>query len=497
MRGCSRLTSEQGSSLIIVIMMLMVVSGLVAAMVASSMTDTLVARNHHSGAQAQAAAEAGLNHAIDASRAYLRNWESNFTNTNDAVSRLLCGPDNDATTTADNGSLAPDLTAPSWLVNGTPTPPALLALASLDGVRYSARIYDDDDPALQNAWTAADLTRLGEGSPVGAPIADPTVDRNGVFVVRATGYARDNTAVTLEALMKPLPWPAIVANGDLSLAGSPQILGDGGSIHANGGITEVGNGATVQNDVTAVGTITTNPNWAPVTGLVEGGQLPITIPSVNVSDYMNLAQFRLAADGSIWKIVGGVQTQLCSNNSTCGNVGFAWSSKTSPTISNMPGIGGVWTMNGDPNCTKLDTAGVPNCGAGVYYAEASDVKLTGNIGSAAAPYHMSLLVDGSLTMGGSPILVPAISKPNILIVCNGDVDLEGTANCTINGQVRIREQFKMLGNMILTGQVLIENRWDISTSVQGASTISGSATVHNDRLAVYDFAVAGWREFRR
>ena len=100
-------------------------------------------------------------------------------------------------------------------------------------------------------------------------------------------------------------------------------------------------------------------------------------------------------------------------------------------------------------------------------------------------------------MGGSPILVPAISKPNILIVCNGDVDLEGTANCTINGQVRIREQFKMLGNMILTGQVLIENRWDISTSVQGASTISGNATVHNDRLAVYDFSVAGWREFRR
>jgi len=242
--------SEDGSALVFVILLLFLVSGLVAAMVTSSSTDTVVSRNGASAAQAQAAAEAGLNHAIDAARTYLRAWEANFTNTNDAVSRLLRGPDNIATT-ADDGSLF-------WLAGGTPTPPATSILGGIAAVSYSARVYDDDDPALGNAWIAADLTRTGEGV---AGVADTTVDHNGVFVVRATGFARDQTSVVVEAVMKPLPWPAIVTNGNLDLSGGPQILGDGGSVHANGDITEVGNAAVVQHDVTAVGTILTNANW--------------------------------------------------------------------------------------------------------------------------------------------------------------------------------------------------------------------------------------------
>lgn len=510
MRGCSRLTSEQGSSLIIVIMMLMVVSGLVAAMVASSMTDTGVSRNHQSGAQAQAAAEAGLNHAIDASRAYLRNWDSSFTNTNDAVSRLLRGPDDDGATATDNGSLAPGGTAP-WLSNGTPTPPATLGLAALNGVRYEARIYDDDDPALQNGWTPADLARLcvgtpcvGEGSLVGGVlVADPTVDHNGFFVVRATGYALDNTAVTVEALMKPLPWPAVVTNGDLSLAGSPQILGDGGSIHANGGISEVGNGAVVQNDVTAVGSITTNANWHPVTGLVEGGQLAIPIPPVNVADYLSLATYRLDSDGGIYVVATGVA--ICTTNATCAAKGFTWSSQAMSKVSHMAGISRTWSPGGTPNCATLNAslvaAGIaaPNCGQGVYYAQASDVDITGNLGRTGtpSPYGMSLLVDGSVSISGTPHIVPAVARPNILIVTNGDLVMTGTANCKISGQARVREQFKLAGTMELTGQIIVESRTDLSDAVTGASQVLGNATVTNDRLAVYDFAVAGWREFRR
>ena len=374
MHRSSRVRSEQGSSLIITIMLLMVVSGLVAAIIASSMTDTLVSRNHHSGAQAQAAAEAGLNHAIDAARVYLRNWESNFSNTNDAVSRLLRGPD-DAGATADDGSLA-------WIPNGTPTPPTTLTLAGLNNVRYEARLYDDDDALLQNGWTAIDLGRpkVMEGYvdvSSGNRIADPFVDQNGIFVVRATGFAQDNTAVTVEAVMRPCPWPAIVTNSNLDLAGSPQILGDGGSIHANGTITEVGMGATVQGDVTAVGTITSNAGWHPVTGLIESGQLPIPVPAVNVADYLTFAQYKLGNDGAISKMDAGSWTPVCANDAACGVIGFSWTSQVGSKVSipHRPNL-----ASGNANAldyTKLTAAGIPNCGQGVYYAEASDVKING------------------------------------------------------------------------------------------------------------------------
>jgi hypothetical protein len=501
LRG-SRLTSESGSSLIITIMLLMVVSGLVAAIIASSMTDTLVARNHHSGAQAQAAAEAGLNHAIDASRAYLRDWESNFDNTNDAVSRVLRGPDDLAGTPsddADNGSLA-------WITNGTPTPPATLTLAALNGVRYEARVYDDDDPALLNGWTAADMTRAKvlEGHLVsGVTVADPTVDRNGIFVVRATGYAQDNTAVTVEALMKPCPWPAIVTNGNLDMSGGPSVLGDGGSVHANGNITEVGNAATVQHDVTAVGTVTTNSGWTPVQGIAEGGQLPIPIPPVNVADYLSLAQYRLGSDGGIYVASTGVA--ICTTNATCAAKGFTWSSQAMSKVSHMVGIVRTWDPGGTPDCATLNASlaaagiAVPNCGQGVYYAQASDVDITGNLGRTGtpAPYALTLLVDGSVSISGTPHIVPAVTHPGTLLVTNGDLVMTGTANCKIRGQARVREQFKLAGTMELTGQVIVESRYDLSDAVTGDSQMSGNATVTNDKLAVYDFAVAGWREFRR
>jgi hypothetical protein len=478
---------ETGTALIMVMLLLFLVAGLVGAMLMSASTDTLVSRNSTSQAQAQGSAEAGLNHGIDVARTYLKDWESYFTNTNDAVSRLLRGPDDSGATTADNGSL-------QWLPSGPLTPPATQTLGGVYGASYHVRVFDDDDPALGNNWVAADVTRVGEGV---AGVADSTVDRNGVFVVRATGFATDNTSVTVEAIMKPLPWPAIVTNGNLDMSGGPQILGDGGSVHANGNITEVGNAAVVQHDVTAVGNVTTNSNWTPVQGLAEGGQLPITIPSVNVSDYLTLAQYRLGADGAIYWVA--TNTQLCNSNASCAAKGFSWSSQGMSKVSHMAGIVRTWSPNGDPNCATLTANGIANCGQGVYYAEGSDVDIAGNIGrtGSPSPYAMTLLVDGSVSISGTPHLVPSLARPNILLVTNGDLSMTGTANCIIAGQARVREQLNLAGTMALAGQILVENRWDHSNDVTGDSKVAGNATVTNDRLAVYDFTVAGWREFRR
>ncbi len=160
-----------------------------------------------------------------------------------------------------------------------------------------------------------------------------------------------------------------------------------------------------------------------------------------------------------------------------------------------PALGNNWVA------TDLTRAGVasPDCGQGVYYAEGSDVKITGNLGrvGAPSPYKLSILVDGSVSISGTPHISPALPVPNILIVTNGDLEMTGTANCILAGQARVREQLKLAGTMALSGQIIVENRWDISDTVTGDSTVSGNATVTNDRLAVYDFSVGGWREFRR
>jgi hypothetical protein len=499
-----RIESETGNALVTTILLLMVVSGLIAGMITSSMTDTLVSRNHHSGAQAQAAAEAGLNHAIDAARQYLRTEGPNFATTSDAVSRLLRGPDS-AGATADDGSLAPDASAPApWLSNGTPTPPQTANLAGLYNVRYEARVHDDDDPALGHAWTAAELLRLcldlQKGLPCTNPegnagVADPLVDHNGYFVVRATGYAMDNTAVTVEALMKPLPWPAIVTNGNLDMAGSPQILGDGGSVHANGSITEVGNGAYVQQDVTAVGTVSTNTNWSPQYGRAEGGQLRIPIPPVNVSDYLSQAMYRLGSDGRIYN--QATNTVICISNADCGVKGFAWSYGSTANWTNIDGvaIGGKWTMNGKPpNCATIVVA---NCGQGTYYVQGSDVDLAGTPAKwSGTPYAMTLLVEGSVHITGNPNLDAYMTAPKLQILTNGDFVMLG--NAQFDGQVRVREQFELSGSMVLSGQVIVEDRPGSTCPwISGPSKVQGNATVSNDRLSVYDFGVAGWREFRR
>jgi hypothetical protein len=323
------------------------------------------------------------------------------------------------------------------------------------------------------------------------------VDRNGYFVVRSTGYAAGNTVVTVEALMKPMPWPAIVTNGDLLFAGSPDVLGDGGSVHANGSVTVQNPACTIAKDVTAVGDVNTPGGWTPSSGIAEGGQLPINIPPVNVADYTALATYRLGSDGGIYHMSTGVQ--ICASNADCGAKGFDWTSSAGADVSHMAGITRTWDINGLHNCAALAANGIPDCGEGVYYAQASDVTISGNIGRVGAyqPFHMTLLVDGSIRITGTPVLAPPVAlRPKVLFVTNGDLRMAGTANCVLTGQARVREQFELGGTMSLAGQILVENRYDTSDEVH-VNMMYGSATVTNDRLAVYDFGVAGWREFRR
>ena len=63
--GQERGQSARGAALITVLMMLMILSALGTAMTTSAQTELMIARNTVSAAQAHAAAESGLNHAVE------------------------------------------------------------------------------------------------------------------------------------------------------------------------------------------------------------------------------------------------------------------------------------------------------------------------------------------------------------------------------------------------------------------------------------------------
>ena len=143
----------------------MMMSALGMALAVNGETETLIARNQIAGMQAQAAAEAGLNHAVEVATEYIFDWKSNgFASSDLAVDAVL--------TNADAGNL-------NGLAINT-----VLEIADGFNATYQVSILDDEDNGA------------GEDG-------DPLNDVNDVLVIRATGLAQDGTKVVLEALHFP------------------------------------------------------------------------------------------------------------------------------------------------------------------------------------------------------------------------------------------------------------------------------------------------------
>ena len=77
-------------ALVGVLLLLLMMSALGAALAVSGETETLIARNELSASQAQAAAEAGLNHAVEVATEYIFDWNAHgFASTSFAVDAVL------------------------------------------------------------------------------------------------------------------------------------------------------------------------------------------------------------------------------------------------------------------------------------------------------------------------------------------------------------------------------------------------------------------------
>lgn len=445
---------ERGSALVGVLLLLMLMSALAAALGVSGQTETLISRNQQSGAQAQAAAEAGLNHAVELATTYIFEWKANgLDSAEQAVDYLLIGPDLASGTTgndADNGSLEardPGIDEAEAIPIGTQ-----LTIAGGINAKYEAYIMNDPPDEA----------------------GGPYDDTNATLIVRATGYGPDNTVVELEAVIGPIELPALVTNGDLDMSGNVTIQGTEGDVHSNGSLTISGNSADVSGDASASDTLTCNDPCDQVEGTASGGAAPLPLPPVRASDYRSYADYVLTSAGLMTQLDGTPIVNCSGSGNPCRTTyGLTFNSGSV-----------TWSF-------------VNSAVLGTYYVEGS-ANIAGP-GSASTPAQVSIIAEGSIDVGGNTFLTP--DSPELLFVTDVDLDISGggaAGEVDAQGQILVHEQLDISGSPAISGQLLVENAANTPGSPVDINSISGNPTItYNGGLGSGVYSVTGWRDVRQ
>jgi hypothetical protein len=434
-----RLAREQGMALVAVMLLLMAMSALAAALAISSTTETMIARNHQNAAQARAAAEAGLSHAIDITLDYLAVWQGDFASVDLAMDALLTDPA--------MYIMGFDDVEAGVILAGTGTTFSSIALSvgSFSSIFYEATLIDDDDQAARDITLSADdLMRMGE------PDGDPDDDQNQTFVIRAIGYAGGSAVSAIEATIGPRSMPGLLTDGDLELAGNVTLAGDQGAAHTNGDFYHKGGSWSASQGCTASGDSDDDD--------CEEGSATIALPDTSADDYLSLANYILHDNGEMTTVSTGV-------TGTCSPCAGGW------TFSS-----GTWRLNG----TLTSPAA-----ASAFYVETS-VQLS-------ADNRVTIFSTGSITAGNGD-WEPSLA--GLLMVMDGDMSETGNPNLGTAGNpglIVIGEQLDLGGNVTIYGAVIVRDASNASSDVT-ANSLSGSVSITYDGgLDGRFFSVSAWR----
>jgi len=469
-------SSERGIALIVVLLLMAVLSGLATGFAMNGNVEATMARNETYYAGARAAAEAGINRATAAIR-----LETDIN--------LLTGQDGVAGT-ADDGDV-------TFLLTGASPYP----LGDANGeYSYTIQVMDDDDPILYPGLTPEQLDAMCADVP--APCAEDgtgSTDMNKRLVLRATGFGPSNTSATVSRVLlttiTPVPGstvnPAILVDGDVEVVGNLQILTDlpcpacYGSIHANGDMTISGNSAVVEGNATASGDLTVTSNNFEAEGEQGGGYSSINVPEITASDYENIADYKLRADGSVYQ----VSTNAVVCVAPCGAGWSGWSTSV---------VGGerTWSITGN------------TAPEGTFYIEGK-VSISGSPkGPGNSTLRTTLIATSSISVTGNPKFSPDnTNNPEaIQFVTDGDLDLGGTGDLDdpskIEGQIFVKEQIHTLGSWEFQGRIVVQNDSNDHDEVL-TNQIGGTPNVtYNGTLAgyvippttTYTYNVTGWIE---
>ena len=282
---------------------------------------------------------------------------------------------------------------------------------------FSARIADNDD---------------GDG--------DNVTDSDDILMLTSTGVVGDTTRtieVTLAALAF-VPNYAITAGSDLEISGNPTIQGDNGTVHANSNLTISGNPDISQN-VLAGGDVDISGNPT-IGGTALSGFATIPIPPVDPEFYRSYADYELRSNGDVFDSIGN----LIASDEFNG-----WEFQS-----------GGWHINGGES-------------DGTYYIE-GDAKVSGNPGSKAHPWQVTIIATGSIEISGRPNMQP--DTPDLVFVAGRDIKITGNPNQSYEGVILAHEQVRISGNPSIEGAIIAEYAEDTGGPAS-ENRISGNATI--------------------
>ncbi len=434
--------SEKGVALIVVLLLMGVLSGIATGFAMNGKVESAMAVNEVYYAGARAAAEAGMNRAIEAIRI-------------DTTTNLLAGADDAvdeanaaAAANTDNGQVG-------FMLTGAPP----YALDANGQYRYTIEIFDDDDPELYGgvALTNAQLTAMGE------PNGIAVTDQNDKLILRVTGFGPSNTVVRLARVLQStenvniVPAttlnPAILVDGDLAITGNINLWGAFGSVHANGDLDISGNAATVSKDATAAGDFTANQHFD-AGGKQGGDYASVNVPSINAVDHLAIADFILHDDG----------TKTNADGTACGAgcADWLWVPLTEE-----------WTIAGN------------TAPSGTFFVEGS-VSISGSPkGPGNTAIKMSLITTGSIKITGSPKLAPdsnadGRNPEQFQFITDGDLFIGGAVDIDdptqVEGQIFVKEQIHMHGNPEFQGRIIVQNETSTHELVT-ANEIGGNPSI--------------------
>jgi cytoskeletal protein CcmA (bactofilin family) len=458
---------ERGGVLLGVMLLTMMLAAISVTMGLSGQTELLIARTDESTAQAHAAAEAGLNHAVDVALPHLQQWQSlGYASPSDGVTALLAGPDGvtgTAAKDADNGSLE-DL--------GLARPPGTLPLADVYGTGYEVRVLDEDDPARGITLSATDITRIGEDGAA-------TTDGNTGVIVQSIGYGPGATKVTLEATIGSEEIPALLVGGSLTLDDQSLVDGSQGDVHANGDLTVDGQ-TEISGDATATG-LYSESGQATVGGVSGAGFEALSIPTIQAVDYRPNADFIMTADGRVTDPAGSPLCDASAVGDACAD-SYGWTFNGAVGGPGAPG--GLW---------ELTNAQHPG---GTFYIE-GEAEVSASPGSIANPIPLTVIAERSIDVSGR--LNTVSDSQSLALVTDMDLRITVSGNFTIQGQLLVHEQLEIdrTGNIVGTiiGQVTVEDAPSVSDLVT-TNLISGSTTITYDGGMATGLTVTAWRESR-
>jgi len=294
------------------------------------------------------------------------------------------------------------------------------------GGRYYARL--EDDPAETDG--------------------DPLTDRNTRLLAVCRGVTDGGATVTINAVIGNATMAGLAVNGDFEISGSTQIRGRCGSVHTNADLT-LSSTLVVETNASSSGTTSgTIINTYGETLPKEQGADPVEFPDLTAGEFCGRADYVLRANGTVLNLLTG-------------------------TIVTKASIG--WT--GGPDIWEPTTGVVE-----ATYCVEGNVQISTDIGTAADPRALTLLVQGSMEISGNPFLEPE-DPDGIMWIMDGDLKLNGNSTTSVdsfNGFIYAGSQCEMSGTVRIGGQVVCANNpnpagsenWVAENKISGTTRIT-------------------------